>query len=98
MTMTNKKRDRCSVAEKTPQPSRNRRDLKTQRNTNSNEKIITKDTEMKEPDKNDLSKDKEVSTDLLRKFDKANVDWKRWITLDEVKGWELSSIPEPTAR
>jgi hypothetical protein len=62
-----------------------------------NEKFITKDTEMKEPDKTDLSKDNEVSTDLLRKFNKANVNWKRWITLDEVKGWELSTIPGATA-
>jgi hypothetical protein len=56
-----------------------------------------KDAEMEEPSKNDLSTDLDVSTDLLRKFEKAtSVDWKRWTTIDEEQGWEVSTVPGPT--
>ena len=94
--MTGKKRERRIGFENTPKTSPNKRDLKQQRSVDSKEKSKTKDTEMKTSDKNDLSTTNDVSADLLGKFDKATDEWKRWITIDEIHGWEISTVPGPT--
>jgi hypothetical protein len=97
MTMTSKKSDRRNGNDKTPQPSPNRRALKQPRSTDTNEKRNMKDTELTIPDDNDPPTTRNIAKDLLKNFEKATKpEWKRWITLDEVQGWEILTVPGPT--